>query len=177
MYVTELIMCENLFTKHVILPAIIGIICCEYSIIYIQVFYSSFSWPLHLLTLAKKILTQVIFLETASIAVFNYDFVSMQQSFLNYWASNILVVILSLELDTRPQLTLVSPELTLGLKFGPSWIYHPTCPKSWFLETKVRVCLGREIQLLRSHLSGSERVGRGIHQNANVCEGGLKLLS
>ena len=177
MYVTELKMCENLFTKHVILPAIIGIICCEYSII----IYKSFLFILFMATAfaytCKKFLTQVIFLETASIAVFNYDFVSMQQSFLNYWASNILVVILSLELDTRPQLTVVSPELTLGLKFGPSWIYYPTCPKSWFLETKVRVCLGREIQLLRSHLSGSERVGRGIHQNANVCEGGLKLLS
>ena len=47
-----------------------------------------------------------------------------------YSASNILGVILSLELDTRPQLTLVSPELTLGLKFGPSWIYYPTCTKS-----------------------------------------------
>ena len=74
-------MCENLFTKHVILPAIIGIICCEYSII----IYKSFLFILFMATAfaytCKKFLTQVIFLETASIAVFNYDFVSMQQSF------------------------------------------------------------------------------------------------
>ena len=61
-----------------------------------------------------------------------------------YSASNLLVVILSLELDTRPQLTLVSPELALELNFGTSWIYYSTCPTSWFLDTKVRVCLGRE---------------------------------
>ena len=92
-----------------------------------------------------------------------------------YSASNILVVILSLELDTRPQLTLVSPELTLGLKFGPSWIYYPTCPKSWILERKVRVFLGREIQLLRSHLSGSERVGRGDPSKCKYMRTRLKI--
>ena len=46
----------------------------------------------------------------------------MQQLSTNS-ASNILMVLLILELDSRHKLTLVSPELTLELKFGLSWIH------------------------------------------------------
>ena len=58
----------------------------RYYLLWIQYhLYTSFLFILFMATAfaytCKKFLTQVIFLETASIAVFNYDFVSMQQSF------------------------------------------------------------------------------------------------
>ena len=84
-----------------------------------------------------------------------------------------MVVILSLKFDTHFQLTLVSPELTLGLKFDPSWIHYPTCPTSWFLETKFRVYQGRENSIITFAL-------KWVEVSSSKCKcmlSGLKFLS